>query len=110
MRVLQSNVAPLPEYPAESDLEVSEDDVRFVDEYSQRLGFLKNLNKEKIDRHARDDSMCISCFSILCTLKLHALVSWTSSCFGEHFKHVQEGCSLKFTGGLFFWRQRTSAA
>lgn len=47
----QSNVAPLPAEAGESDLEVSEEDVRFVDEYSQRLGFLTNLNKEKIDKY-----------------------------------------------------------
>lgn len=47
----QSNVAALPAEAGESDLEVSEEDVRFVDEYSQRLGFLTNLNKEKIDKY-----------------------------------------------------------
>ncbi|BDA51329.1 Nucleolar complex protein 3 homolog [Coccomyxa sp. Obi] len=42
--------APLPDGPDDSDLEVSEEDVQFVDEYSKRLGFLTSLNKEKMDK------------------------------------------------------------
>ena len=48
----QANTAPLPEEPPDSDLEVSEEDVHFVDEYSQRLGFLTALNRAQIDRRA----------------------------------------------------------
>lgn len=47
---LQVNEAPLPDEPDESDLEVSEEDVQFVDEYSKRLGFLTSLNKENLDK------------------------------------------------------------
>ena len=49
----QASSVPLPEAPADSDLEVSDEDVHFVDEYSQRLGFLTALNRAQIDRHAR---------------------------------------------------------
>ncbi len=46
----QAKAAPLPKAPDESDLEVSDEDIDFVDEYSQRLGFLTSLNRDHIDR------------------------------------------------------------
>ncbi len=48
--LLQVSEAPLPDGPDDSDLEVSEEDVQFVDEYSKQLGFLTSLNKEKLDK------------------------------------------------------------
>ena len=47
---VQAKAAPLPEAPDDSDLEVSDEDVDFVDEYSQRLGFLTSLDRKQIDR------------------------------------------------------------
>ncbi|EIE19958.1 hypothetical protein COCSUDRAFT_44354 [Coccomyxa subellipsoidea C-169] len=49
-KLLRVNEAPLPDEPDESDLDVSEEDVQFVDEYSKRLGFLTSLSKEKMDK------------------------------------------------------------
>lgn len=48
---MQAKAAPLPQAPEQSDLEVSDEDIDFVDEYSQRLGFLTSLNREQIDRY-----------------------------------------------------------
>ena len=48
---MQVKAAPLPQAPNDSDLEVSDEDIDFVDEYSQRLGFLTSLNREQIDRY-----------------------------------------------------------
>jgi hypothetical protein len=47
---MQAKAAALPHAPEESDLEVSDEDIDFVDEYSQRLGFLTSVNSEQIDR------------------------------------------------------------
>jgi len=49
--LVQVKAAPLPQAPNDSDLEVSDEDIDFVDEYSQRLGFLTSLNREQIDRY-----------------------------------------------------------
>ena len=42
----------MPEAPDDSEFDISDEDVEFVDEYSQRLGFLTSLNREQIDRSA----------------------------------------------------------
>ena len=49
---VQAKAAPLPEAPNDSEVEVSDEDVDFVDEYSQRLGFLTSLDRKQIDRCA----------------------------------------------------------
>ena len=49
---VQAKAAPLPEAPNDSEVEVSDEDVDFVDEYSQRLGFLTSLDRKQIDRFA----------------------------------------------------------
>jgi hypothetical protein len=58
--VVQAKAAPLPEAPDDSGSDVSDEDVNFVDEYSQRLGFLTSLNREQIDRSAVSPMPCYS--------------------------------------------------
>ncbi len=55
---MQAKAAPLPEAPDDSDLEVSDEDVDFVDEYSQRLGFLTSLDRKHIDRSVITPKPC----------------------------------------------------
>ena len=57
----QAHGAPLPEDREDDDVEVSEDDVQFVDEYSQRLGFLTSLNREQIDRYCAPAQLLPTC-------------------------------------------------
>lgn len=45
---------PLPEPEEGSDVEVSEEDLQFVQGHAQNLGFLKNLDKKQLDRAVKD--------------------------------------------------------
>lgn len=42
---------PLPEAGSDDELEVSDEDLEFVQRHSRQLGFLKNLDKSALDKY-----------------------------------------------------------
>ena len=68
MRPLQAQAEPRPADEVDSDIDVSDEDVQFVDEYAESLGFLKALKPAQLERCAASFTAHTRWSACLCAL------------------------------------------